>query len=207
MSMFLPEGFGQQAQPQDGVAAITPSSPETTSEDIALMQRVLSAAARNPNLIPSDFMSYIVDYIQTSRLSIPIGQVFGFTKFAPNLPIIATGDATGSTTYTDLADVGPELTTLGNGGYILLYGCLIVAATGTPGKAYMSPSINGVSPSDVDAATLTNNGLTPGQTVFATIKTLNDPSGLNSVVMKYKITGAASSSTFSNRWLLAMKYA
>lgn len=80
MSQFLPEGFG--TQPADGVSSITPANPETTSDDIALMQRVLSAASRNPNLIPTDFMAYLFDFIQTQRLEIPIGQVFGYQSHA-----------------------------------------------------------------------------------------------------------------------------
>lgn len=80
--MFLPDG-PYQTQPPSGVADITPANPETTSADIALMQRVLSAASRNVNLIPSDFMAYVVDFIQTSRLQIPIGQVPGYTTAIP----------------------------------------------------------------------------------------------------------------------------
>lgn len=78
MSMFMPENAGGQTP--GGVSSVTPADPETTSEDVALMQRVLSAAARNPNLIPDSFMAYMLDWIQTQRLSIPIGQVFGFRQ-------------------------------------------------------------------------------------------------------------------------------
>jgi microcystin-dependent protein len=82
MSIFLPDGPNQSDAPS-GVADITPAEPETTSADIALMQRVLAAASRNVNLIPSDFMAYIVDFIQTSRLQIPIGQVPGYSQSIP----------------------------------------------------------------------------------------------------------------------------
>jgi hypothetical protein len=83
VSLFLPEGSGQQPQP--GVASVTPANPETTGEDIALMQRVLSAASRNVNMIPTDFMAYLIDYVQTSNLQIPIGQVFGYQRIAPQV--------------------------------------------------------------------------------------------------------------------------
>jgi hypothetical protein len=82
MSLFLPESFGKS---QSGVSDVTPANPETTQADIALMQRVLSAASRNPNLIPADFMAYLIDYVQTSRLTIPIGQVFGYQRIAPQV--------------------------------------------------------------------------------------------------------------------------
>jgi len=83
MSQFMPEG--NENAPQPGVSTITPSNPETTSEDIALMQRVLAAASRNPNLIPADFMAYVIDYVQTQNLMIPIGQVFGYQRIAPQV--------------------------------------------------------------------------------------------------------------------------
>lgn len=89
MSMFLPDG-PSQGQAQPGVASITPASPETTSADIALMQRVLSAASRNPNLIPADFMAYVLDWIQTQRLQIPLGQVPGYSQFVNNAIANAT---------------------------------------------------------------------------------------------------------------------
>lgn len=76
MSMFLPENAPQQ-QP-GGVTATTPPSPETTQEDVSLMQRVFAAAARNPNQIPNGFLPYVLDWLNTQRLEVPIGQVFGF---------------------------------------------------------------------------------------------------------------------------------
>lgn len=110
--MFLPEGT--QAQPADGVASITPANPETTSADIALMQRVLSAASRNPNLIPSDFMAYLIDFIQVSNLVIPIGQIFGFRRssigttlsydeFSVPVSITATTEGTANLVLTSSA--------------------------------------------------------------------------------------------------------
>lgn len=94
--MFLPDG-PNQAQPPSGVADITPAEPETTSADIALMQRVLSAASRNPNLIPADFMSYVLDWIQTQRLQIPVGQVFGYPKATRTVAGTVAADGTIST--------------------------------------------------------------------------------------------------------------
>jgi hypothetical protein len=54
---------------------------DVTQEDIALMQRVLlRRRSQNPNLIPDQFMAYLLDYVQTSNLIDPIGQVFGYQK-------------------------------------------------------------------------------------------------------------------------------
>lgn len=88
MSMFLPEQAGP-GQPQDGVSSFTPGSSETTAADIALMQRVLSAASRNPNLIPADFMAYLFDFMQTQRLQVPIGQISGYRRAFENHAILS----------------------------------------------------------------------------------------------------------------------
>lgn len=110
MSMFLPE----QTQPTpDGVTQFTPSSPATTQDDVALMQRVFQAAAANPLMLPPEFMAYIFDYIQTSRLQVPIGQVFGWQRVATQsvaalaqIPTPIDGQIVllrvGSTPYTNL---------------------------------------------------------------------------------------------------------
>lgn len=85
MSTFEPEGA--PAAPSLGGSVQTQSSPE----DIALMQRVLTAASRNPNLIPTDFMAYVFDYIQTSPLEVPMTQIFGFQKYLDSQVSIQTG--------------------------------------------------------------------------------------------------------------------
>lgn len=82
MSMFLPESSNLSGPAQPGATQITPTNPETTSEDVKLMQRVFTAAMQNPNLIPDQFMAYVLDWIQTQRLIIPIGQVFGYRSVA-----------------------------------------------------------------------------------------------------------------------------
>lgn len=79
MSQFMPEA--QQPEPQQ--QKVDFAAPATDSSgDVALMQRIFRAAVQNPNLIPTDFMAYVLDYIQIARLEIPIGQVFGYERIA-----------------------------------------------------------------------------------------------------------------------------
>jgi hypothetical protein len=199
--MFMPEGPNQTEAPS-GVADITPAEPETTSADIALMQRVLAAASRNVNLIPSDFMAYIVDFIQTSRLQIPIGQVFGFSQFtAQPATTISTSEATSSVTYTDLATIGPEINELSDGQYLLLFGAQIQPGAGANGL--MSVEVNANAASDTDAVNVPDNASNTS-TSRAVIKTLSG--GGNTITAKYRSTGGISS-TFLNRWMVAIKYA
>lgn len=197
MGMFLPETPSSTS----GGSPFTPSSPEVTQGDIALMQRVLRAAAQSPNLIPDEFMAYTLDWLQTQNLEIPIGQVFGFSGFTMRLARVqASESATGSiNTYQDLATVGPELDGLPDGRYQLLYGATI---QGSGSNLYYSPKLNSTEATDADALILTPSTVPIGgafgtQTVFT--------NGTNTILMRYKYPGGGQA--FSNRWLVAIKYA
>lgn len=199
MSQFLPEGFGQTSP--SGVADITPPDPETTSADIALMQRVLSAASRNPNLIPADFMSYLLDWIQTQRLQIPIGQVFGFTQFVPSVATVTTFETTASTSYADLATVGPTLNGLSDGQYVVM---VLAAANGSAAgvDAWMSYSANGDSAVDSRgsrAATASISGLA----MLSKVSLKNG--NANTLQAKYRCSSGTGG--FTNRCLFALKFA
>jgi hypothetical protein len=192
MSMFLPEGTGQ-TQPQDGVANVTPSNPETTTEDIALMQRVLSAASRNPNLIPSDFMAYVLDYIQTGRLQIPIGQVFGFEKFV-------------STQVSIFKDNGQSLSGTGN--------------TTAPGPSVSAKAGKYVVIMGADMNTQFGNGvaqmvLTPGgltvQGYQASVASVAKGTSISlaadgTISAQLQINGGGNLATISGAWLIAIRY-
>ncbi len=105
MSQFLPESFNLSPS----ASPLTPANAQATDSDIALMQRVLSAAAQRPNMIPDTFMAYVIDYIQANNLTIPISQVVGFTQsqklldnkaFTAPVSITATTEATANTIVT-----------------------------------------------------------------------------------------------------------
>lgn len=202
--MFMPDG-PHQTQPPSGVADITPADPETTTADIALMQRVLAAASRNPNLIPADFMSYLLDWIQTQRLQVPIGQVFGFTGFTFRAGVaVATPESTTSTSYGDLATPGPFLSGLSDGSYAVFFGADVQAPSGS--AAYASISPNGATPSDDDAIKFGFPGTaSPDAALFGlSLCTMREGDG-NSLKLQYKSAGGLA--TFSRRRLIAVKYA
>jgi hypothetical protein len=198
MSMFLPDESGQ---PQDGVSSITPPSAETTLEDIALMQRVLGAAAHTPNAIPDELMSYIVDYIQASNLNISIGRVFGFSGFTANVATVATLEGTPSTSYTDLATVGPTIDGLANGRYVVVVAAAAVASAAGV-DCWMSYSANGDTATDARGSRSSTAPSISGLVMFSTV-VLNAGGG-NSLQSKYKTSGGTSS--FTNRCLFALKY-
>lgn len=198
MSMFLPDGVSQ-TQPQSGATDFTPSDAETTSADIALMQRVLSAASRNVNLIPSDFMAYIVDFIQTSRLQIPIGQVFGFSQFtaqaATNSGINGTV-AAGSTA----SGPGPSLSGLSAGKYVVFAGADMSTQFANIGAtlALTGPSltVNGGSSSALTSVAKA--------TIWTASAASND---ITSTASVHNTSGQPQTYTIAGCWLIALKYA
>lgn len=204
MSIFLPED--SQGQPQDGVVSITPASPQTTQADVALMQRVFQAAAENPLMLPADFMSYVLDYVQTSRLIVPIGQVFGFSQFTANIATpVSTLESTTSTTFGALTTAGPSLSGVGDGKYLILFGCEADIATSGQ-QALMGISVNGSTPASANGDACAGASTTAVSGVsIATAKTLSN-AGSNTITAQYASSGGSSAS-FRNRWLIALKFA
>lgn len=212
--MFMPEG-GTQVEP--GVTAATPASPETTSEDIALMQRVFAAAIRNPNLIPSDFMSYLVDFIQTQRLDVPIGQVFGYqqqtdasiTAAVKNIftAHIAHAEAQVDITSNSYATFSgaPSISGLDNGSYVVWWG-----ASANGDIASGGSSLN---------LTFRSNGATTGdvceqgsQNVYSSIAradttvALSAGAGANTLDLVALTTAAGKTSRMRDVYLACLKY-
>lgn len=199
MSAFLPE---QSQNAPSGITEFSPANPQTTTEDVALMQRVFQAAAQNPLMLPADFMAYLFDYIQTSRLQVPIGQVFGFSQFTANVaPFIVATEATTATSYGDLATVGPVLTGIPDGKYLLLYGSQAYTTGGA--VAFMSVQVNSTAAGDDDSAASTTGA---AHSVMMT-KIASLSNGSNTITAKYRELTAGQTATFQRRWLVALKFA
>lgn len=199
MSMFMPEGSG--APPQDGVSSITPANSETTTADIALMQRILAAAARNPGLIPADFMAYVLDWLQVNNLQIPIGQVFGYNRTTAKSAVVHTNEARTSSTFGDLATPGPTLNGLGAGTFLVIWGS---DAAGNPGVSNAEMIVqdgNGIG---------TNNGnvaLTSvaSATSVVSVDTITLSSG-GLLTTKYRSSDNTYSCQWNGRFLIALRF-
>lgn len=202
MSQFLPETPQSAVQQTDFKPVVeTP----TLDGDIALMQRIFSAAVANPSQIPSDFLAYMVDFIQTQRLNIPIGQVIGFSGFTPKVaaPLNTQGTITSSTPGDCTDGVGPSLTGLPDGQYLLLFGGGCSAPTAGH-SANIGFSANGGAVDTNNVAWTHTTDLVA--TARAAIVTLNSGGG-NSVVLKYFSGIGTDTTMYALRWLVAIKYA
>lgn len=163
------------------------------------MQRVLQAAAQNPLMIPTDLMAYILDYVQTSRLIIPIGQVFGFTNFTAFFDDVSTQESTTSATATDLATVGPTITGLPDGTYVVLFGASCRNTTGSA-EAYLV--IDGNVTGDPCKAGANTEFFSASRHVAVTFT----GGGSHTLSMKYRQNGGGTAE-FYGRELIALRSA
>jgi hypothetical protein len=160
--------------------------------------------------IAPEVLESIAQYIEQRGLRTPISQVVGFQQFnAIPATSIAAAEGTSSATYVDLATVGPSLSTLGNGKYLLLFGARFSGGS-TQARGRMSVSINGATALDANGLLGggpddVTNALPPTSLMLALPVTLS--ASPNSVVAKYRQDqGGANLAEFSQRWLVALRY-
>lgn len=122
-----------------------------------MAEQFKSATAPNADALPVvrsifDFSAETLGELKTwfegNPPAIPVTQVLGFSQFTAQAATrIATSESTSSTSYTNLATVGPTIGGLPSGKYVFLFGS-ILQGTAAP---YMGLSINGSTPNDTDA--------------------------------------------------------
>jgi hypothetical protein len=153
--------------------------------------------------VPDEFVSWMVDKNSMYGLGVPIGQVIGFTQFTPKVAdFVANDDSSTSTSYGDLAHVGPTLTELSAGSYMVFY-WVDVFDNAAANRSFASLSINAAAPDDADALKSLNVGPTTLRFNITT-KTLPEPN--NTIQLKYR-SGDGAVIHWSNRGLAAIKYA
>lgn len=161
-------------------------------------RELLKAILSRPLFLPNDFKGWMVDFLVTNIPNIPIKHVYGYSITTGRVASrVDTEETTTSTAYTDLATVGPQLTGLSDGRYMLIFGCK--THTADTMDYFMSPSINGSTPSDDNAAE-GSRGTAIGRAIVLTVDNGTDN---NTVVMKYRV--ASGTGDFSKRWLAAFK--
>lgn len=151
---------------------------------------------------PKDTIGYLAERITMEGLQIPVSQLSGFTQFtAQAAPTIDTEESTTSPSFTDLATVGPKLTGLPDGQYVILWGCYAYITVAGQ-AARMGVEVNTTDPGAGMSCftTLTTN-------IFfsrAATTTLSN-AGNNSLTARY--SAALGTATFGQRWLIALKFA
>lgn len=196
MSNFLPE---RQAQP---IPSIPPPSGLPDEKTRGLIQRIFGS----PNAIPASFWAYAKSMQEADQPMIPFSSVFGAPLVRPHdAPRINTAEATTSVAYTNLATVGPELSGLPDGVYVIWFGAG-AKTTNAAALAFTGLQVNGTGPAD-DSESVESpavGGFFPGSTVV--VKTLQT-GGNNSLRLRYRIQTAPETATFNKRFLIALRAA
>lgn len=152
---------------------------------------------------PKDAISYLAERIGLEGFQIPVSQLSGFNQFVAQVaPTVAAAESTASTAYTDLATVGPKISGMPGGAYLLLFGCNVLNSVASY-RAHMSVDVNSAGAADADGAQWV--GTTDVSVMKAVAVSLTAES--NTVTAKYRSSNAASSALFGSRWLIALKYA
>ncbi len=145
-------------------------------------------------------------YLEQAGLAIGINQIIGFQKFTTTTVTVFADQISGeqgttSTTFTDLATVGPSLSGLLSGRYIVLFGASVRAPAAQ--TMYMGVSLNGASVDTThvcETQTASNSSLSHAFLTSLTGTT-------NTVVAKYAISGGGVNGNARYRWLVALRYA
>lgn len=164
----------------------------------------LHAALKSPLFsVPKPFETWMIDKVVSSGFDLPISQIIGFAGFLAQEgnTIVTPTETTTSTTYTDLATVGPSISGLTPGRYLIFFGNTS-STTSSSAQATTSVQVNATAASDADM--LLNGSTTTVPVSRAILKDLALES--NTLTMKYKAFTAGTAS-FRDRWMIALKIA
>lgn len=197
---FLPQGVPQRATDlAQQIVNRDPSLP-LQPEERQLVSRLLS----DPSALPQAFWAALIDrVIVDAPAQIPVAQLQGFSQFNATHSFIFTLETRTSSTFGDLATVGPRITGLSDGKYVFYFGCAAwVATAGTGKEALMDIQINSAAVDGNDACV--SEVAQPVSIAIAVTKTIKT-GGNNSVTAKYASLDNVTQASFARRWLVAQR--
>ena len=142
----------------------------------------------NPILFPKEFKDWMMDFVATNIPLIPFSHLFGsHINIARSGNFVAASESKTATSYGDLATVGPQLTNLSDGTYLI--------AWGVRSRSRASISVNGASAVDADSIYATETEPPGGRMKIVSMQNNN----ANTVCVKY------TSGTYADRWLTVIR--
>jgi hypothetical protein len=170
------------------------------TDERASLQRLLSF----PEEFPREFGAWVLEYLAVNGTLQPF-QVEGLSLSAPRTASVATSETRGwDSSYGDLATVGPTLSDLGPGTYLVMFSCE-VQNTEAGVESHMSISINGATALDADGVALFTSSVSLNAPISRFIVLpLTLPK--NTIKCQYKRIGSgASAATFRSRNIIAIR--
>jgi hypothetical protein len=170
------------------------STQESTQAPLESTQLALLAGqgvplVSSPLFFPQEFKHWLSDFVAVGIPMIPYSHIFGsHVNIARSIESVSASESTTAAGYKDLTTVGPEITELADGKYLVAYGAT--------SRDYTSISINGSTPVDTDA--IYGHEFNPAAAFMKVISVKEN--NLNTLKLQYKGTRV-----FSFRWLFAMR--
>ena len=150
---------------------------------------------------PEAHVTWILDQIALRGTPISVNQIQGFSGFQFQSAEVVTSEATSSLSYADLTTPGPTLSGLADGRYAVFIGGYFDTPLGNGGA--ISLHVNG-SPSTGFVGMGSQDARLACSSSNLSVQTLTNDNN-NTLTLKYYVSGGTT--TFSNRWLTAVKYA
>lgn len=184
--------------------AISPPKDVLTPEQRDQVDKFL----KSPISYPSEFKSWLTDYLSVNIPYIPVSQLLGYKGTLSNNQVVNDAEAVNGgyaaeRTWVDLPSYGPSVTGLADGTYFVMFGALL--GRGSAGGAWCSVgvSINGADPSTPFIRSLYNDP--DAMNMFAHPYTVanNDNNEIRLMYM-YDLGGGATAE-FSNRWMTVVR--
>lgn len=162
---------------------------------------------RDPRL-PPDFETWITEWVGGHLLSLPASSLLGAASFIYRVASqVDASETTASTTFVDLSTVGPELTQLANGRWLVFWGAKFENMS-TDAHGYMGMSVNGSTPSDSQVAHNHEDVDGIQALMYARHFGIGGAPALtadhnNTLTAKYKASGGTA--RFEDRWMVALR--
>lgn len=149
-----------------------------------------------PIFFPDEYKTWITDFVATNIPLIPYTQFLGARmNLARSGNFVATAESTTSSSYVDLATVGPTIAGIADGDYLVMFGGFVDGQGGL-----ISYSVNGAAASDSTAVWENDNAAALSRADIVTLKNNHN----STIQLKYRKDGGAGP-TFSRRWIVVIR--
>jgi hypothetical protein len=170
-----------------------------------IIREEIAKYLQDPLGYEKEFKGWLPEWIGQAGIDVPIGQVIGYSQVVPQVaPSVETAETTTSTSFADLATVGPTLTLLPDGEYLVIWGATFDFSVGGAANAFMGVKANSSEAADSDSIfwNVPIGDFVPGARAHTFTLTAG---GSNTLTARYRVTG--STGRWRNRWLVALKAA
>jgi len=165
----------------------------------------LGTLLSNPMEFPSEFLSWLPQYLAQNVPYVPVSQISGHQRFQPRAAIVNTSENSAGMpehSWTDFATVGPVIDDVSAGDFLAIWGYYYNRGGTGGAQAECGPSVDGAAPT----AFITP----PFQTdqanfvwMAARIRVTGD--AVHQVYLRYRLSLNSNNVSVAGRWLVLLR--